>query len=595
MDQIESSNFWNKISKGYFPFLIIGVLVFVTYIRVFNFGFSGLDDKLLLISNFTFLSDISNIPDAFLTDAFIKNLNSPFYRPLQTVSFILDSQLIGSKPETTIFHITNLIIHIVNAMLVFVLLRKVQKNDIIALILALLYSVNPLFVHTVAWIPARGDLLVFAFIVSSFIYWINYLESGAKKDIYLCSLLLLLSLFSKEVAALTPVLFIAYYYISKKSSFNLKLLVFPIILWLAITVFYFIVRANAIHSNFSSDLFNFDNLIQNLATVFEFISKFVIGFNLSPMPDYNTMVTFTGFIILAGISVYLYFYRTIDFKPIFFGILWIFVFLFPTLMFKHGLGDFSYKYLEHRAYLPMLGFLVILVPLLNNLFENDKTNRKKQILLIIIALYSLHTYAYSDTYQNYLNLYTRVIKTNPKSAMAYYNRGVNLRIDNKINEAFADINKAVEIYPDYIDALADRGLLMQNSGNVNQALLDYERVLKFTPNNYQVLNSLGIIYGMKSKFPESVQMLTRCIQINPNMPAAYNNRGYALSMSNRLDEAMIDFNMALKISPNFADAYHNRGNLKFNIGDKDGACQDWNMAVKGGNKSALNNFEKYCK
>jgi len=162
------------------PFIVISILVIFSYIKVFNFDFSGLDDKLLLITNFDFFKDLSNIPAAFETDAFIKDLNSPFYRPIQTVSFIIDSQFIGDKPDTTVFHFVNMLIHILNSILVYIFLKKVQNNDKVSLLLGLIYAVNPLFVLTVAWIPARGDLLVATFIFSSFIFWIDYINNIEK-------------------------------------------------------------------------------------------------------------------------------------------------------------------------------------------------------------------------------------------------------------------------------------------------------------------------------------------------------------------------------------------------------------------------------
>lgn len=594
MNKIIQNSFWENLTKRYTPYLIIGLAVIIAYSKAPSFDFSGLDDKLIIFQNFNFLKDLSNIPKAFNTDAFISNINSPFYRPLQTVSYIFDTQFVGDRPVAFIYHLVNIIFHLLNSFFLYVLFNNFQNNKLISLILSLIYSVNPLFVHTVAWIPARGDILVNTFIILSFIFWIKYLNTQKSNFLYLNSLFFIMALFSKEIAGTTPLLFLFYQYLKDKNNFEIRKIIKPIIFWGICILIYFLLRRTAVTSNYSEGLYNIDNLFQNLPTIFEFISKFVLGINLSPLPDFNLFVTYSGFLILVVISLYLYFYKNFDFKPILFGILWIFVFLLPTLMFKHGLGEFAYKYLEHRAYLPLIGFLFILIPIINNLILTDQNNYKKISILILILYYTLHTYVYSETYRNPFNLYTRAIETNPKSAMAYYNRGVNLRNENKINEAFRDINKALEIYPNYVEALYDRAILYHNSNQINLAAKDYERYLMFKPNNYIALNSLAVIYGMNGRYNDALILLNRCIKLMPNNPAAYNNRGYALFLQKKINEALNDFNTALTLNNRFADAYLNRGNLYYEIGKKSEACIDWQNALNFGNQAAKSQIDKFC-
>ncbi|HRP01884.1 MAG TPA: tetratricopeptide repeat protein [Candidatus Kapabacteria bacterium] len=595
MSKINSSNFLDKLSSGYTPYIIISVLVLIAYIKVFNFDFSGLDDKLLLIGNFDFLKQLSNIPEAFKTDAFIKGLNSPFYRPMQTVVFIIETQFMGVKPDTTIYHSMNLIVHIINSILVFVFLKKVQSNNTISLILSLIFAVNPLFVHSVAWIPALGDLLVATFIFASFINWIDYINKNNNKYLYYSSLLFIAALFSKEVAAVTPALFILYYYINKTDEFSLNKLKLPFILWVSSILFYFYMRSGAIKVSYGDTIYNMDNLMANLPTVFEFISKFILGAKLSPMADFSTFVTFSGFLILAGLSFYLYFYKNADFKIISFGILWIFFFLVPTLMFKHGLGEHAYSYLEHRAYLPILGFVFILVPILSNFLDDEKKNNRKYLLLLLIAFYAFHTYSYSTTYKNPFTLYGRVIEENPKSAMAYYNRGVSFRTIGKAEESFRDINKSLELYPDYLEALVDRGVAYQQRGEYRLSAKDLERAIKIQPTNYKAIMTLGVVAGIAHDYKTAIKLMNRALSLNNRDIAALNNRGYTYLLLKDYDKAMADFSAAININPNFADAHHNRGNLYYTLGRNDLACKDWVQAAKFGNAQSAKNLENLCK
>lgn len=595
MNEIKKVDFWNKISSGYYPYIIIVLIGLLAYLKVTNFSYSGLDDSLLLIGNFNFMKDIANIPKAFLTDAFIQNLNSPFYRPIQTVSFIIDSQFMGDRPDIGLYHFMNLIFHLINSILVYIFLQKVQNNKYTSLLLSLIYSINPLFVHTVAWVPARGDILVSTFIFSSIIFWINYIKNYDMKHFYLSALFMLLGCFTKEVAILTPILLVFYYYITDKEGFSINKLKIPVVVWAVFVGIYFLLRNEAIKNNFYGQLFNIDNLINNLPTVFEFISKFVLGYNLSPMPMFSPFVTISGILILVGLSAYLFFYRNLDFKMIMFGILWIFVFLVPTLMYRHALGQFSYDYLEHRAYLPLLGLIFILIPVINQFMDKDENNTTKLILLLIILFFTAHTFVYSSTYKDYDKLYTRVIKTNPTSAMAYYNRGVNHRSMGRMNQAFADINKAVELHPNYVEAIIDRALMYQNSRQFDLAVNDYQRALKMVPTNLKALRGLATLTAMKGDFVNAITIFSQAIKLYPKDPSLLNNRGYAYFLAKKYDSSMIDLNLSLQIAPNFPDAFHNRGNLKFELGDKNGACQDWAQGAKLGNAGAKASFDKYCK
>jgi tetratricopeptide (TPR) repeat protein len=592
IDKNENLGIFPKLTSGLNPFIIIALICVIIYIKAPGFEFSGFDDGLLISMNVDYLKDMGNISDAFKKDAFIKDLNSPFYRPLQTVSFIVDTNIGEAKPA--VYHITNVLIHICISLLLFVMFCKFKFNKITALFGAMLFALNPLLVHTVSWIPARGDLLLNLFGIISVIFWLNYIKSDKFQDLVLSGAGLLLSAFSKEVGLILPVIFVLIYYFEFK-KIDFSKLVFPALIWIGVIAIYFMMRNEAITYQTKSNVYSLDILIQNIPTLFEFISKFITGFNLSPVSSFTAISTISGAIFTILIILFAFKEKKINSPYFIIGFTWLILFLIPTMMFKHAMSDYSYNYLEHRAYLPLIGLIIMILGFINDKLELKTSKNLIIILSGILIIFSVVSLIHTEVYRNPFNFYDAAISRNPGSALSYYNRGVAYRNIGNQNAAFSDYNKALEIFPGYADARYDRGNYYQNQQKYDLALKDLNEAVRIKPDYYQVYNNLAIVYGTLGNYKKTIEILTKALSFNPNFAEAYNNRGFAYALSKKPIEAMEDFNKAISLKPNFPDALQNRGNLKFETGDKNGACEDWSIASKLGSKAAQKFFNLKCK
>src|SRR5262249_37908974 len=137
--------------------LYLFVAVAVVYFRVVQLGFIGFDDTLILKDRYFLISSLSNLKLAFTTDAFL-GTTSTFYRPLQTVSFIVDAFIGGPAP--LVYHLTNFLLHVTATLCVLWLLQTLGYKRLPSLLLSLLFALHPMFVPVVAWVPTRGDLLL---------------------------------------------------------------------------------------------------------------------------------------------------------------------------------------------------------------------------------------------------------------------------------------------------------------------------------------------------------------------------------------------------------------------------------------------------
>lgn len=227
-------------------FLQITVLVlfpFFIFIKVAGFQFINLDDVAIIQNNYEVLSSFKNIGIAFKTDAFL-GPHGDFYRPVQTVSFMLDA-LIG-KDNPWIYHVMELIYHLLTVISLYYLLIFFNLKKISSFIFCLLFSLHPMVSAAVSWVPARGDVLIGLFGILLVLNFAKYIATG--KSIYFIfhAIFFLIAAFTKETTVLFPVILLAYYFFVAKQSLSIKKLLPFGILWLSVIVVFLIARSNVV-------------------------------------------------------------------------------------------------------------------------------------------------------------------------------------------------------------------------------------------------------------------------------------------------------------------------------------------------------------
>ncbi len=132
--------------------------------------------------------------------------HTPYYRPIQILSYALDYRLYGLKPMA--FHLTNILLHFFNGVLVFIFARKISTEKAAAFLAALFFVIHPAHMGSVAYISGRADLLFFFFGMLFMLFQIYFREE--RKNYLLAGSLaaLILSLLSKEAAVIFVVVFL---------------------------------------------------------------------------------------------------------------------------------------------------------------------------------------------------------------------------------------------------------------------------------------------------------------------------------------------------------------------------------------------------
>lgn len=165
---------------------------------VTGLGFLGFDDPVYVTQNPAVLDGLSAEGLRWAAGTY----HGSTWLPLTWVSHQLDASLFGSDPAG--HHRTNLILHGLNALLCFHLLRRATGQTFLAFLAAALWAVHPLRVESVAWVSSRKDLLSGFFFLTMLLAWLRYVERPGALRYVLAVLLCAAGLASKQVLVTAP-------------------------------------------------------------------------------------------------------------------------------------------------------------------------------------------------------------------------------------------------------------------------------------------------------------------------------------------------------------------------------------------------------
>jgi len=593
-------------------YLILFILIFIVYGQTLWFKLGKLDETNIILDNIKLLTDFKNLKEVFLTNPFF-NKGGDFYRPLQNVSFMIDANLSGQNGWA--YYMSNMIIHFITCSLIYYLLTLFGKNRKIALLLTLAFAVHPLFVQTVAWAPSRGDLFLGMFGIASFILFILYIRNKNYYYLILNILAFSLALISKETAVIIPVIcFLYYFFIEKEKSVSISGLIIPAVSYLSLFALFMYVRNEIVGIVVEKGQFGLYPFLIHLRTIPDVISKFFLPLDLGPMPAFNLALTIMGSLILALLIRISIRYRHASWREFLFGLIWFLLFIIPAIMYINKFGAASSDYMEHRAYLPLVGILIYIFHYLTTAPKMKENNTIPVILFLIISVFTVYSHVYARNYMTPLAYYKLAVSNNPASAIAYFNLGTTrMTFENDYREAIKDLDHAISLLQDYPSSYNNRGYCREQLNDLTGAMADYEKasrlkpgwsaphvnlatvkrtlglfkeaileydtVLSISPSFYQAFYERGSLKMEVKDYRGALEDLNRAIILHENYPEAFFNRGViALTLQDHY-AAMQDFDRAIQLNNKYLEAFVNRGILKYQMQDYSGAMEDFNMAL----------------
>jgi len=570
-----SLNTNKKVNRPLLYIFIAFILPVLLYIQTINFGFTRFDDDNIISKNISFLSNFGNAPKAFQTNAFIE-IPSPFYRPLQTFSYMIDIKFSGVN-STWMFHLTNILLLGAIACSLFILLRRFLIPQKLALLSTLIYCTHPLFVSSIAWIPARGDLQLTLFTLLSIIFFIDFLQKRKIIYLFLNWIAFTIALLCKETAAVLPFLYIIYFFaFTPKKRFE-KIYILNISLYSVSGIFWYLMRLKAIGSisNPNDSVIGLTSFLSNLRTIPESLTKFFIPIDLAPIPGFSIYKSILGLMIIVLIIFLVIKNKERTIKEKIFCFTWFLILMLPSMLYKHPVID----YLDHRFLLPLIGILLFVLFIIPKSWLLKVDIKGYWLMIVIIVLLSLFTFIKSHSYSDPMTFYNEAVSQNTNSAIAYNNRGIIKNEKNNFNGAMDDYNKAIDICPNYADAYYNRGNTNSNLGNFQEAVKDYNKTIIIYPNNADAYYNRGVANAKMNNDHDAIEDYNKAINIRSNFVEAYFNKGITKEKTGDNIGAIEDYNKAITIRPNYAEAYLNLGNTKSKMRNSLGAIEDYNKAI----------------
>ncbi|HQP04797.1 MAG TPA: tetratricopeptide repeat protein [Bacteroidales bacterium] len=578
--------------------LLLFLIPVLLYSQSLKFGLTDFDDDTIIKNNSGFLSDPANIPKVFTSDAFLAETGH-FYRPLQTLSFMTDIQLSGAD-STWMFHLTNILLLGFICCALFALIRQFSVTVSAAFYGSLIFACHPLFVFSVAWIPARGDLQLTLFSLLSVLYFMKYLNSTRALHLMLHIVCFTLALFSKETAVALPAVYFTYVVLFGKRK-NAKKLIFIFAMYLVIGVLWFWLRSIAMGS--APDNHEFQGFLErtnevgviaaltNLQSLPEAIFHFFIPIDIDIIPNYSTIRTAIGLILFGMIVVIFFKNRKKYAKEKLFGLVWFILLLLPAMLYKHNIID----YLHHRFLLPLGGILIFLMFLIPPQWIQKGKIKHSWVLICFLIVAGTMSFIKTRAYSDPMNFYNSAIAQNSSSDFSFNNRGVLFTDQGKFNEAIQDYTKAIEMNPQYYEAFYNRGVAYNTLGMYDDAIADNSRAIELFPEYIDALNNRGVAYYHKGMMDKAIADYSTSIRIKPNAPIAYFNRGIIYHQQGFTEKAMADYTKAIELKPDYDVAYYNRSMIYIAQADNTLACNDLRKAADLGYQPAIESVKTLCK
>ena len=571
--------------------VLLALAVFAVFGQTLRYDFVNYDDNQYFSSNPQVQGGLTwnGVIWAFRT-TYAAN-----WHPLTWLSLMLDAQLFGAGSMGP--HLTNVLLHAANTVLLFLLLRRLSGTYWRSALVAALFGLHPLHVESVAWVAERKDVLSGLFFLLTLLIYARYVEqskaqSPKSRAFYgLALLFFALGLMSKPMLVTVPfVLLLLDYWPLKRfglSTFNLQpstfrrliLEKFPFfVLSTASCVVTFLAQRRLIEpierlplsSRFSNALVSY---IAYLSQTF-YPAKLAIFY---PHPEKGPpLLEITlALILLAGISAGVLALRRV--RPyLLVGWLWYLGMLVPVI----GLVQVGWQGRADRyTYLPLIGVFIMLAWGARDLFSSWRYRRPVLGITAFIGIAVLMVCASIQTsyWRNSESLWTHTLACTSRNYVAHINLGIVFAGRGQTAEAMEHYRKALEILPDFAEAHYDVGNVLADQGRYTEALEHYQRALEIKPDFAEAHNSLGILLAQQGRSAEAMEHYQRALEIKPDYAEAHNSLGIMLAGQGRSAEAMEHYQRALEIKPDFAEAHYNLGNL---------------LAQQGRSTEAIEHFQK---
>ena len=482
------------------------------------------------------------------------------YLPLKTTVQWAQWQLWRDR-STTGYHLTSVGLHLLGALLVWRLLRKLGLR--LAWLGGLLFAVHPVVVESVAWIAELKNTLSLPPLLLAMCAWLDYDERRQWPDYLRALLLFLAAMLCKSSVVMLPGILllhawwkrgrIAWRDVKASAAFFVVSLVLGLV-----TVWFQQQRSIG-----TGDL-PVGGILSRMAgaglAVSFYFSKCVLPVGLLPIyprwvVDPPSPLQFLPWLVLGAVLGWLWSRRAARGRHALLGAGFFLVNLVPVL----GLVKMSYQYIswvaDHFVYLPLIGVIGLAVAGAGAAIERLKESRRPYAfgtIAVVCVLLAVQSHRYAGIFRDEKTLWTYTVQNNPGAVVARNNLAKVLVDAGRVQEGMVQYEAALRIDPRSPGAHANLGNVLIQSGKLAEGMAHEEEALRLKPDYAAAYSNLGNAFLQSGKLAEAVARYEEALKFDAGNPLTHANLGNALLQAGRTETAIAQFELALRGQPTTA-------------------------------------------
>lgn len=540
--------------------LILMVIVLILYWPVRGYDFIALDDHLYVVENPHIQKGITLGSLAWsLTALYAAN-----WHPLTWLSLMADYRLFHFNAGG--YHISNLILHMFNTLLLFYILRLTTGAMGRSVVVAALFAVHPLNIESVAWIAERKNLLGALFWFLTILAYVHYTKQMSRIWYVTMLIFFSLGLMAKPMLVALPVvlLFLDYWPLQRFSfgragsrtgnaevaALLMEKIPLAILAFLSSVITFYAAKLGGAVKSVS--LFPIGGRIANVFISYSlYLVKMVWPSDLAifyPYPESQPIWQVAAAVLFFLLATGFAFAKGEELRYLAVGWFWYVTTLLPVI----GVIQVGFQAMANRyAYLALVGVFIIIAWGVPDLLRSLAGRR---LLLpaaagIMILVLASSTRAQLPNWRDSEAAFEQALKVTKSNHIAQFGMGNVWLVRGDFRRAINCYEETLRIKPDYAEAHNNLALALMRMGRKDEAVFHFRGALGDKPHYAEAYNNLGVALADQRKFPEAEISFRRAVELQNGYTAASNNLYLLLLEEGRIDEAIEGFRALVSATP----------------------------------------------
>ena len=568
-------------------FAALCLMVIVSYLPAMLWGGFVWDDNLCI--KVDPVRDVSGLQQIWFSPSAIEE--EDHYWPLVYTTFWLEHKLWGFAP--TGYHIVNVLLHLVNVLLLWHLLRRLAVPG--AWVVAAVFAVHPLHVESVAWIIERKDVLSGLFYLGAMLTWMRFVEQPNSRS-YVWSLVLYVAgLLSKSIVVTLPAALLIWHWWKQGRVISTDLL--RSVPFFAVGL---VIVLGDLSFYRSGTTTSFDYSLVERTLIAARALWFYAGKLLWPSelaviyPRWDIGVADPlawGYLVAAvALVVALWHFRSRIGRGPLAGVLFFAVTVSPVLGFV-DYGYMNYAFVADRfQYLAGIGVMAAIIGAiaygvgrLPDLWQKGALG----IAVVTIVVLGLLTWRQANIWQDEETLNRHIIELNPQARNAHRHLAKALSNQGRYEEALDPARVAVEQRPEYYKAHVTLGLIFVELSRFEEAETHLRRAVELNPEVHSTRLKLSDVLYNQGRYEEALDVARTAVDQRPDSFTAHGILGAILTALGRYEEAETHLRRTIALNSQARKAHFNLGEALHNQGRSEEAVDAYRAAIEQGLDDAL--------